>query len=90
MTWNKKGPESSSWRGGKWKDKNGYIVTKHGLEHRLIMEEHIGRKLHSWEYIHHINAIKDDNRIENLKIVTKKIHKGTVTCPFCNRVFAIR
>lgn len=90
MTWNKKGAESSSWRGGKWKDKNGYIVTKQGMEHRLVMEMNINRKLCSWEQVHHINAIKDDNRIENLRIVTKKTHKGIVLCPYCNNKFEIK
>jgi hypothetical protein len=90
MTWNKKGSESPGWRGGKWKDKNGYIMTKQGPEHRIVMEEHLGRKLYSWEYVHHLNAVKDDNRIENLQVVTKKIHKGVVTCPHCNHEFAIR
>jgi len=94
VTWNKKGEESTSWTGGRWKDKNGYIYAKaengYVLEHRFVMEKHIGRKLNSWEYVHHLNAIKDDNRIENLQLVTKKIHKGTVLCPHCNQTFAIR
>jgi hypothetical protein len=90
MTWNKKGKDSPSWQGGRWKDKNGYIMTRDGLEHRIIMEQHINRKLYPWEQVHHINAVKDDNRIENLRIVTKNLHKGTVICPHCGKDFFIR
>lgn len=45
------------------KYKNGYI-----LEHRLIMENYLGRKLTKNEVVHHINGNQRDNRIENLLI----------------------
>jgi hypothetical protein len=58
---------------------DGYYVINNIKVHRTIMEDHIGRKLLSTEIVHHINQDRFDNRIENLKIVSRsehnKIHK---------------
>lgn len=58
----------------KWyMSKNGYkskrIKGKLIYQHRLVMQEHLGRELLDTEVVHHINHDPSDNRIENLELI---------------------
>ena len=74
----KRGSDVHNWNGGITVNVHGYIMQrvdgKQVPQHRHMMEVHIGRKLTDDEVVHHINEIKDDNRIENLQIMTRAEH----------------
>ncbi len=63
----------------------GYV-----LEHRLVMEKKIGRYLTKDEDVNHINGVKDDNRLENLSLVSHFAHYEKHGCPNCGFKFLIR
>jgi hypothetical protein len=68
-------------------DKSGYVllylpnhpncsVNGQYAEHRLVMEQKLGRYLVKGENVHHINGVRDDNRPENLELWSSRQPKG--------------
>lgn len=67
---------------GRYTGKSGYVYltvtgrkqAKRGpgvgevAEHRFVMEQHLGRRLGPREQVHHVNGVRDDNRLENLEL----------------------
>ena len=78
------GPRSgaghTNWKGGRIVDKDGYVLqwtpghpnarkhTHYVFEHRLVMEEKLGRYLGPGEVVHHRNRDRQDNDPKNLSL----------------------
>ena len=80
-----KGANHPNWKGGRKIHSDGYIylkrpdhpnADKQGYvgEHVFVMSEEINRPLRKGEIPHHKNEIRDDNRIENLRLMANTEH----------------
>jgi hypothetical protein len=69
---------STSWNAVEKTYKDGYAFVKSPehprahqgrvREHILVMEQYLERYLYKHENVHHINGVRNDNRIENLEL----------------------
>ncbi len=80
----RKGAQAINWKGGRHVDKDGYVwlympehpnaVGSYIAEHRLVMEQRLGRLLDREEDVHHMNHQHGDNWFENLLLVPHSTH----------------
>ncbi len=94
------GENNPMWKDGRYKTMQGYIDIRlfpsdpfyamtskrwhYCREHRYVMAKSLGRCLTTQEAVHHLNGIKDDNRLENLELISPANHRRqTMFCHNC-------
>lgn len=99
------GEKNPKWKGGRIKTRDGYIAiyqpshpdaTQAGyvLEHRMVMERELGRRLLKTEKVHHINGIRDANKPKNLELYSIANHNlrqmFCIQCPLREEIKMLR
>lgn len=90
------GSNNPKWKGGRLIKTNGYIIVHqpthpfccvdgYVLEHRLVMEKHLGRTLLPKEVVHHINGNQQNNNIENLMLFSSQSDHVKYECKSRNK-----
>lgn len=101
------GYKNSSWKGGRRISNCGYVLIyapdrstrsdNYALEHRIVMEDFLGRRLLDSEIVHHINGNKTDNRITNLELMSLADHtrehnkeSEIIRCPTSGKINQVK
>lgn len=81
------GKDNPAWVGGRMVDLDGYVLLQSSpgriLEHRKLMEVHLGRPLHKTEVVDHIDGITIHNDLSNLRLFASNADhlRATATGP---------
>ena len=72
------GPDHWNWKGGHVTSAGYRVISRKGrknlYEHRVVMEEMLGRSLASNEVVHHRDGNRSNNSPDNLQLMTRGQH----------------